>query len=136
MAGMVAGERRLPAASRTGETVMGSLLPIAQRSPLPYQGSLIPGAGSPAETAYSRRLGDAGAGARQPHARCSSRAGASGVATDSLTFVAMQKRGASVDRLVGQGVYVLSGVPRRSASGSVLWKRLNVIAPSGSGMSE
>jgi hypothetical protein len=44
--------------------------------------------------------------------------------------------GASVDRLVGQGIYVVSAVPRRSTSGLALWKRLNVTAPGASGMTE
>jgi hypothetical protein len=59
---MVAGERRLPAASRTGETVMGaSSQSHSGQSPLPYQRSRNPQAQSPANTAYSLRRSDAGA---------------------------------------------------------------------------
>ena len=116
---------------------MGSLLPIAQRSPLPYQGSLIPGAGSPAETAYSRRLGDAvasGSSTARPMLVTSGRLGRG----DGVARVRddAEEAGASVDRLVGYGLYVASAAPGRSTSGFALRNRLNVIAPSGIAMNE
>jgi hypothetical protein len=114
---------------------MGSLLPIAQRSPPPYQRSLIPGAIT-WETAYSRRLGDAvasGSSTARPMVVPSGRLGRG----DGLARVRDDaEAGASVDRLVGHGVYVASAAPGRSPSGFALRNRLNVIAPSGSGMTE
>jgi hypothetical protein len=73
-----------------GETVMGSLLRIAQRGARCR--TSVPGAGSPGRPRTRVAWAMREPAARQPHARCSSRAGASGVATDSLAFVAMQKR--------------------------------------------
>ena len=114
---------------------MGSLLPIAQRSPPPYQRSLIPGAIT-GDTAYSRRLGDAvasGSSTARPMLVTSGRLrrgdGVARVRDDA-------EAGASVDRLVGHGVYVASAAPGRSTSGFALRNRLNVIAPSGIAMNE
>src|SRR5215210_1198584 len=74
---MVAGERRRPAASSTGETVMGSTPNrTTGRDPLLYQRSAHPTNGVTTEIVLSLRHGDADGGRSSTSTRASSLASA------------------------------------------------------------